>query len=169
MKGIKMKITERPVPGQSLTAEPRSQPFERPSEIVDPIEAIDAHIDNLSNKGAVEDLIYFAEFGVDLVTLVQGILRSAVMEGIHSIDVSLIIAPVLHEHIKGILDASGVEYEEGFEDKKGEKALNYKRDVERAKRMLGQLDPEPEGVEEKEEPMEIIKEPEVKTGLMARM
>tara|TARA_E500000305_G_C3878688_1_gene168647 strand:- start:30 stop:524 length:495 start_codon:yes stop_codon:yes gene_type:complete len=164
-----MKITERPVPGQSLTAEPRSQPFERPSEIVDPIEAIDAHIDNLSNKGAVEDLIYFAEFGVDLVTLVQGILRSAVMEGIHSIDVSLIIAPVLHEHIKGILDASRVEYEEGFEDKEGEKALNYKRDVERAKRMLGQLDPEPEVVEEKEEPMEIIKEPEVKTGLMARM
>tara|TARA_R100000149_G_C5830806_1_gene106448 strand:+ start:130 stop:624 length:495 start_codon:yes stop_codon:yes gene_type:complete len=164
-----MKITERPIPGQSLTAEPRSQPFERPSEIVDPIEAIDAHIDNLSNKGAVEDLIYFAEFGVDLVTLVQGILRSAVMEGIHSIDVSLIIAPVLHEHIKGILDASGVEYEEGFEDKEGEKVLNYRRDVERAKRMLGQLDPEPEVVEEKEEPMEIKEEPEVKTGLMARM
>jgi len=164
-----MKITERPIPGQSLTAEPRSQPFERPSEIVDPIEAIDAHIDNLSNKGAVEDLIYFAEFGVDLVTLVQGILRSAVMEGIHSIDVSLIIAPVLHEHIKGILDASGVEYEEGFEDKEGEKVLNYRRDVERAKRMLGQLDPKPEVVEEKEEPMEIKEEPEIKTGLMARM
>ena len=164
-----MKITERPIPGQSLTAEPRSQPFERPPEIVDPIEAIDAHIDNLSNKGAVEDLIYFAEFGVDLVTLVQGILRSAVMEGIHSIDVSLIIAPVLHEHIKGILDASGVKYEEGFEDKEGEKVLNYRRDVERAKRMLGQLDPEPEVVEEKEEPMEVIKEPEAKTGLMARM
>jgi len=164
-----MKITDRPIPGQSLTAEPRSQPFERPPEIVDPIEAIDAHLDNLSNKGAVEDLIYFAEFGVDLVTLVQGILRSAVMEGIHSIDVSLIIAPVLHEHIKGILDASGVEYEEGFEDKEGEKALNYKRDVERAKRMLGQLDPEPEVVEEKEEPIEIKEEPEVKTGLMARM
>ena len=164
-----MKITERPIPGQSLTAEPRSQPFERPSEIVDPIEAIDAHIDTLPNKGAVEDLIYFAEFGVDLVTLVQGILRSAVMEGIHSIDVSLIIAPVLHEHIKGILDASGVEYEEGFEDKEGEKVLNYRRDVERAKRMLGQLDPEPEVVEEKEEPMEIKEEPEAKTGLMARM
>ena len=147
-----MKITERPIPGQSLTAEPRSQPFERPSEIVDPIEAIDAHLDNLSSEGAVE-----------------GILRSAVMEGIHSIDLSLIIAPVLHEHIKGILDASGVEYEEGFEDKEGKKALNYKRDVERAKRMLGQLDPEPEVVEEKEEPVEIKEEPEVKTGLMARM
>ena len=164
-----MKITDRPIPGQSLTAEPKSQPFERPPEIVDPIEAIDAHIDNLSNKDAVEDLIYFAEFGVDLVTLVQGILRSAVMEGIHSVDLSLIIAPVLHEHIKGILDASGVEYEEGFEDKEGKKALNYKRDVERAKRMLGQLDPEPEVVEEKEKPMEIKEEPEAKTGLMARM
>ena len=144
-----MLMFERPIPGQSLTAEPKSQAFERPPEITDPIEALDAHMDNLAKEGAMEDALYFLEFGVDLVTLVQGMLRGAVMEGIHSIDVSLIIAPVLHEHIKGILDASGVEYEEGFEDKEGEKALNYKRDVERAKRMLGQLDPKPEVVEEK--------------------
>ena len=87
---------ERPIPGQSLTAESRSQAFERPPEITDPIEALDIHIENLSKEGAMEDVLYFLEFGVDLVTLVQGILRSAVMEGIHSIDVSLIIAPVLN-------------------------------------------------------------------------
>jgi len=40
----------------------------------------------------MEDAMYFLEAGLDLVTLVQGILRSAVMEGIHTIDVSLIIA-----------------------------------------------------------------------------
>ena len=77
-----MKITDRPIPGQSLTAEPRSQAFERPPEITDPMEAIDVHLDNLSTKGAIGDLISFVELGVDLVTLVQGILRSAVMEGI---------------------------------------------------------------------------------------
>ena len=96
-----MLMFERPIPGQSLTAEPKSQAFERPPEITDPIEALDAHMDNLAREGAMEDALYFLEFGIDLVTLVQGILRGAVMEGIHSIDVSLIIAPVLHEHIKG--------------------------------------------------------------------
>ena len=169
-----MKITERSIPGQSLTAEPRSQPFERPPEIVDPIEAIDAHLDNLSNKGAVEDLIYFAEFGVDLVTLVQGILRSAVMEGIHSIDISLIIAPVLHEHIKGFADVAKLDYDEGFDNQEGKKALAYKRDVARAKKMMKKLKEEKDSEAPAPEPME---EPELddqeqepdKTGLMARM
>ena len=75
-----MLMFERPIPGQSLTAEPKSQAFERPPEITDPIEALDAHMDNLAREGAMEDALYFLEFGVDLVTLVQGILRGAVME-----------------------------------------------------------------------------------------
>ena len=167
---------ERPIPGQSLTAEPKSQAFERPPEITDPIEALDAHMDNLAREGAMEDALYFLEFGVDLVTLVQGMLRGAVMEGIHSIDVSLIIAPVLHEHIKGFADASGVEYDEGFENEEGKKALSYRRDVARAKEMLKQIKEEEDApspdvvVEAAEEPEPEVEEQEpVQTGLMARV
>jgi len=167
---------ERPIPGQSLTAEPKSQAFERPPEITDPIEALDAHMDNLSGDGAMEDALYFLEFGVDLVTLVQGMLRGAVMEGIHSIDVSLIIAPVLHEHIKGFADAAGLKYDEGFENAEGKRVLTYKRDMARAKEMLKKIkeddDPSPDSFvpEPIEEPEQDIEEQEpVKTGLMARM
>tara|TARA_R100001086_G_scaffold192391_1_gene109634 strand:- start:259 stop:771 length:513 start_codon:yes stop_codon:yes gene_type:complete len=170
-----MLMFERPIPGQSLTAEPKSQAFERPPEITDPIEALDAHMDNLAKEGAMEDALYFLEFGVDLVTLVQGMLRGAVMEGIHSIDVSLIIAPVLHEHIKGFADASGVEYDEGFENEEGKKVLSYRRDVARAKEMLKKIKeedaPEPDVIEEpvKELEPEVEEQEPVKTGLMARM
>ena len=169
-----MLMFERPIPGQSLTAEPRSQAFERPPEITDPIEAIDAHIANLSKDGAMEDVLYFLEFGIDLVTLVQGILRSAVMEGIHSIDVSLIIAPVLHEYIKGFAEIAKIEYDEGFEDAEGKKVLAYKRDVARAKNMLKKLKEEKNSETPAPEPMEELEsddqeqEPD-KTGLMARM
>jgi hypothetical protein len=160
-----------------LTAESKSQAFERPPEITDPIEALEAHMDNLAKEGAMEDALYFLEFGVDLVTLVQGMLRGAVMEGIHSIDVSLIIAPVLHEHIKGFADASGVEYDEGFENEEGKKALSYRRDVARAKEMLKQIKeeedaPSPDSFvsEPMEEPEPEVEEQEpVKTGLMARV
>tara|TARA_R110002020_G_scaffold236296_2_gene448598 strand:- start:774 stop:1283 length:510 start_codon:yes stop_codon:yes gene_type:complete len=169
-----MLMFERPIPGQSLTAESRSQAFERPSEITDPIEAIDMHIDNLSKEGAIEDVLYFLEFGVDLVTLVQGILRSAVMEGIHSIDVSLIIAPVLHEHIKGFAEAAKLDYDEGFENEEGKKALAYKRDVARAKKMMKKLEEKGEAEVSVPEPMEepkpeIEKQEPDKSGLMARM
>tara|TARA_Y100000114_G_scaffold150503_1_gene166085 strand:+ start:2005 stop:2505 length:501 start_codon:yes stop_codon:yes gene_type:complete len=166
-----MKITDRPIPGQSLTAEPRSQAFERPPEVVDPIEALDLHLDNLSKEGAMEDAMYFLEAGLDLVTLVQGILRSAVMEGIHTIDVSLIIAPVVHEYIKGFADAAGVQYEEGFEDKQGKQALSYRRNAAAAKEMMKKLDDEEPmdmAMEEPEEPPMVTEEPK-KAGLMARV
>ena len=169
-----MLTFERPIPGQSLTAESRSQAFERPPEITDPIEALDIHIENLSKEGAMEDVLYFLEFGVDLVTLVQGILRSAVMEGIHSIDISLIIAPVLHEHIKGFADVAKLDYDEGFDNQEGKKALAYKRDVARAKKMMKKLEEEGKAEVSVPEPMEepkpeIEKQEPDKSGLMARM
>ena len=148
--------------------------FERPPEITDPIEALDIHIENLSKEGAMEDVLYFLEFGVDLVTLVQGILRSAVMEGIHSIDISLIIAPVLHEHIKGFADVAKLDYDEGFDNQEGKKALAYKRDVARAKKMMKKLEEEGKAEVSVPEPMEepkpeIEKQEPDKSGLMARM
>jgi hypothetical protein len=169
-----MKTFERPIPGQSLTAEPKSQPFERPPEVTDPIEALDLHMDNLSKPGAMEDALYFLDYGLDLVTLVEGILRSAVMEGVHNIDVSLIIAPALHEFIKNFADEAGVDYEEGFTNKREEKALTYRRDVQAAKKMLARAkneeepkrDPLPVMMAEEEESMQ---EEPPKTGLMARV
>ncbi len=163
-----------PIPGQSLTSEPKGLPFERPPEIVDPIEALDMHIENMSSPEAIEDALFFLEMGTDLVTLVEGILRSAVMEGLHSLDVSLIIAPVLHEHIKAQAVKVDLDFEEGFDDPDRDKALTYERDTMRAKKLLRELGegdtPEPQ-VEEIEEP--VMEQPEEETpapqGLMARV
>ena len=170
---------ERPIPGQSLTTEPKNAPYERPPEISNPVEALDAHIENLLKPGAMEDVLYFLEYGIDLVTLVQGILRGAVIEGIHSIDVSLIIAPVIHEYIKGFADAADLDYDEGFENDEAKRALSYRRDRDRAKKMLDELRQQegeeiPTSMEEMTEEPEMepeVKEEEepVKTGLMARV
>ena len=127
---------ERPIPGESLTRPPKQAPFERPPEVSDPMEALDIHIENLQKDGVAEDIVFFIEEGLDIQTLVEGILRSAVMEGIHSIDVSLIIAPVIHEFVKGIALRADVDFKEGFELKKEKRALAYARDVEKAKRFL---------------------------------
>jgi len=107
-----------------------------------------------------------------LVTLVEGMLRGAVMEGIHSVDVSLVIAPVLHEYIKGFAEVAEIDYEEGFENKEVDKNLSYGRDVARANKMLKELKkeqgeiPTPEPIEETKP--EIKEKEPVKTGLMAR-
>ena len=168
---------DRPIPGQSLTTPSKSAPYERLPDVTDPREALELHLDNLMKEGAMDDVLFFLEEGLDLVTLVEGIVRSAVMEGIHSIDISLIIAPVLHEFIKGAALRAGIDFEEGFENKKDKQAITYSRNVSRAKRMLKELRGEdksdpmsledtemPEPQETMEEPME---EPE-QQGLMAR-
>tara|TARA_R100001509_G_scaffold124305_1_gene77910 strand:+ start:405 stop:932 length:528 start_codon:yes stop_codon:yes gene_type:complete len=175
-----MRTFDAPIPGQSLTDTPKNAPYERPPEIVDPMEAIDAHIDNLNKDGAMEDVLYFLEMGVDLQTMVQGILRSGVVAGIHSIDVSLIIAPIIHEYIKGFAEAVDLEFDEGFENKEAKEVITYQRDVARAKKMLAKIKeergmapmPEPEMEMEPEmepEKPEMVEEEPVKTGLMARV
>src|SRR6056300_1986297 len=134
-----MRTFDAPIPGQSLTDTPKNAPYERPPETADPMEAIDMHLANLTKDGAMEDVLYFLEMGVDLQTMVQGILRSGVVSGIHSLDVSLIIAPVIHEYIKGFAEAADLEFDEGFEDKEGKEIITYRRDVARAKKVLDEL------------------------------
>lgn len=173
-----MRTFEAPIPGQSLTDSPKNAPYERPPETADPIEAVDIHLANLTKEGAMEDVLYFLEMGVDLQTMVQGILRSGVVAGIHSLDVSLIIAPVIHEYIKGFADAAELEYNEGFDDKEANEVISYQRDVARAKKILDKMkeeqgmapmpEPEMEPEMEPEEP-EMVEEEPVKTGLMARV
>lgn len=173
-----MRTFDAPIPGQSLTDTPKNAPYERPPETADPMEAIDMHLANLTKDGAMEDVLYFLEMGVDLQTMVQGILRSGVVAGIHSLDVSLIIAPVIHEYIKGFAEAADLEFDEGFEDKEGKEIITYRRDVARAKKILDKMkeeqgmapmpEPEMEPEMEPEEP-EMVEEEPVKTGLMARV
>ena len=168
---------DRPIPGQSLTTPPKAAPYERPPDVTDPREALELHLDNLMKEGAMDDVLFFLEEGLDLVTLVEGIARSAVMEGVHSIDISLIIAPVLHEFIKGAALRAGIDFEEGFENKKAKQAITYSRNVSRAKRMLKELrgedKPDPMSLEDTEmpEPQETMEEPmeePEQQGLMAR-
>ena len=128
----------RAIPGQSLTTPPKSAPYERPPQISDPLEAIDYHLEQLDDPKAVEELMFFLELGVDLSTLVEGVARKAVLDGIHSIDISLSIAPVIHEYIKGYADAMDIDYDEGFEDEEQDRKMSEARTEILARKFLAQ-------------------------------
>ena len=128
----------RPVPGQSLTSTPKGAPYERPPEINDPVKALDYHLDILDNPKAVEQAMFMLEMGIDLSTLVEGITRNAVIEGIHSIDISLIVAPVIHEYLKGYADSFEIDYDEGFEDKEENERISYARNEALALKFLSE-------------------------------
>lgn len=176
-----MAVFDAPIPGQSLTTTPRNAPYERPPEITDPDEALAVHLTRLNNADSLEDAMYILEIGVDIQTLVEGITRSAVMAGLHSVDVSLIVQPVIHEFIKQAADALGVDYTTGFEEEDRDEIRKTRASALAAKKLeemdidvddtVSDVDlSENEGREEEpEEVMEEMAPTEQKPmGLMAR-
>ena len=151
-----MSQFNRPIPGQSLTSTPGNAPYEKPPEITDVGEAIEIHLDRLKDQETMEGVLFFLEMGVDLQTLVEGILRNAVMIGKHSIDISILAGPVLHEFIRGTAMASGIDFDEGIEDKEGKKLQTYARNKMRSSKMLADL-----GYEKPEKKAAEVAEPEV--------
>ena len=167
-----MALFDAPIPGQSLTTEPKNAPFERPPEIVNPEEALMVHLERLNDVDKMEAVVFAVDLGIDVQTLTKGILRSAVMEGIHSIDVSLIIAPAVHSFIASTLDAVGVDYDDGFEDKEEAKRTREASNKFRIKDMLMGKDTQEDMSEVKvvkEEEVPVEEEQSEPKGLMARV
>lgn len=163
------------IPGQSLTAEPKNAPYENPPEMVTEDDAIMWHLERLSEPDRMEALVDMLELGIDVVTLTEGLLRGAVMEGRHSIDLSLIIAPVIHEFIVRTAEKVGVDFEEGIpDDSEQREDIRYTINENKARKMLAELDMEVEDEGETEdtvEPQEEVMPVEAEAkpaGLMAR-
>jgi len=164
------------IPGQSLTAEPKNAPYENPPELVTDEAAIEWHLDRLSSEDKLGALLDAMELGIDVVTLTEGLLRGAVMDGRHSVDISLVIAPVIHEFIKTTAEEVGIDYEEGFpDDTEDREQIKYQINERKARKAIAAY----EGEDESEVPMEMPVEaeevmmdkeeaPAAPAGLMAR-
>ena len=109
------ELLEAPIPGQSLTDEPKNYPWENPPEISDPEEAIAMHMGKFNDPEVIDNMLDLLEIGFPVRAMAESILTTSVAAGWHSIDVSLIIAPFIHEHIISIANEAGVDYVEGFE------------------------------------------------------
>lgn len=160
-----MRRFSGPIPGQSLTTNPKGNPWERPPEINDPEEAIQMHLTRLSNPEMLEDVLNLIELAdLDIQTVVSGIMRGAVANGIHSIDVGLIVAPVVHEYIKQAAKAVGIEADDGFEDKNEKEKQRQAIIAARAKKKLSAM-----GIKPKEAAMEAVSENGAEGDVMEAM
>ena len=98
--------------GQSLTGEPKQYPWESPPELDKVGDVISFYVEKLSSQEVMDDLFIALDEGFPLNILVKSLLTTGVMEGMHSIDVSMIVAPVLHEYILGAAKMQGVKVKE---------------------------------------------------------
>tara|TARA_E500000318_G_C3562556_1_gene214128 strand:- start:428 stop:949 length:522 start_codon:yes stop_codon:yes gene_type:complete len=161
-----------PVPGMGLTEELGATPWQHPPQYATVEEALDFYTPRILNPDMKPDLLNVMEMGIPLTTIAQGLQMGGVMQGKHSIDVGVLVTPVLIELLAYVADTEGVEYNTGIkstkidEDKISDTEIGLAMQkipdvVEETERKIKQ--PEP-----MEEPMETEPEEAEPMGLMAR-
>ena len=156
-------LFDAPIPGQSLTAELGGRPWQSPAQYPTVDESIEYYMSRMATDEFADSLLEVMEMGIPLTTMANTIQMSSVMEGKHSVDVGMLVMPMLIEMMMLIGDSAGVEYDNGLTELKDDTTKDAVLDNVRRKlkEKIGEKEETPE-VEDVEEEME---EP---TGLMAR-
>tara|TARA_R110002124_G_scaffold176518_2_gene344488 strand:+ start:1862 stop:2359 length:498 start_codon:yes stop_codon:yes gene_type:complete len=114
-------MLDAPIPGQSLTKELGSRPWEQAPKLGTVEEVIDKYLTIFDDEDMVVDLVNQMEAGVPITTIVNVFTRSGTMSGLHSIDTGLLASPVIVEMMISVAEASKVDYVIGTEKTKSTK------------------------------------------------
>tara|TARA_X000001382_G_scaffold130378_1_gene125026 strand:+ start:330 stop:848 length:519 start_codon:yes stop_codon:yes gene_type:complete len=161
---------DRPIPGMGMTHEVGARPWQTPPTYTTVEEASDYYIERMSNPAFREQLIDVMEMKIPLTTLANTIQLASVMEGLHTVDVGMLMIPILVETMMLIGDSADVKYVTGMEESKGERPAMINKIVNDMKMKQGEDEEMPmeETIEEpmqEDEEMPMEEEPK---GLMAR-
>lgn len=103
------------IPGISMTAPPKGRPWKRPPQFNTVEEVVPMYISALTSAEFIDMFLDSIEQGIPVTTLVDIMLQAAVMEGKHTIDVSILVAPIVMEAFLMLAEKSGVDYVSGLE------------------------------------------------------
>lgn len=143
-------MIDAPIAGQSLTAELGNRPWQQPPQYTTVEEALQFYIPRLTSPELVNDLFNVMETGIPLTTIANAMQSSGVMEGKHSLDVGILIMPVLMETMAYLAEEAGIEYTTGTNKEIGSDTPNdsaVARAISMVKKEKGKEEPQEEQVE----------------------
>lgn len=155
---------DAPIPGMSLTHELGARPWQSPAQYPTVDKAIEYYLERMSTDEFMDQMADVLEMNVPVTTLANTIQLAGVMDGKHSVDVGMLVMPLLMEMIMLIGDNAGVNYDTGLTDAPN----NTTKDtlIEAVRKEMQEKIKETEEVSEEPEEQEVKEEP--KSGLMAR-
>jgi hypothetical protein len=161
-----------PIPGMSLTTEPGNRPWENPPQIVKIEDAVEFYAEKILDPEKQDAILNAFAEDISIESMADMITTSAVMEGIHTIDLAVLVNPVIQEMFRYVGDANGVKYTDSFEELDKQKRIpahEARKIVEEiAKEMdAGKVPPLPSAMPRGEAPME-AEAPMPRRGLMAK-
>ena len=151
-----------PIPGEGMTAEVGSRPWQNPPQYTTVEQALEFYIPKLVSEEIYDGLLDSMELGIPLTTMADSMQSAAVMQGLHTVDVGILAMPVIIEMLAYIGDEAGIEYNLGMDKPIDDDKISSTKIALAMKKMREKM---PEALEEREE--EPMPEP-APTGLMAR-
>ena len=158
---IQQPSLDAPIPGEGLTHELGDRPWQKPAQLTNVDEVMPFYREKILDEEFIPQLLQVIELGIPLTTIANSMQNAAVMEGVHSIDVGILMLPIVVELLKFVAEKNNVKYVTGME----------KRDVKPNDEMITALAMkeigEESGMPEEPAEEESVEEPQPR-GLMAR-
>ena len=129
---------EAPIPGQSLTAPMNGRPWLKPPQYNTVEEALDYYTTKIMDREFIPELLNIIELGIPLTTIANSFQLASVMEGKHSVDVGILVIPVLVELMMTVAEANEVEYESGMTREKEMRLSNTQIALGKKQGLLGE-------------------------------
>ena len=161
---LKEQTFDAPIPGMSMTHELGARPWQSPPKYATVDDAMDWYLERFDSQEVVEELMAVLESGIPISTIANSMQLGAVLQGVHSIDVGVLVMPILMEMMKYLAEKTDTNYKMGDEPEQTDRpsdavmtsALNELKNQQE-----GSMETEPME-EQEEEPMT------EQSGLMAR-
>ena len=107
---------DMPIPGMALTHELGARPWQTPPEMSTFEEGLDFYVSRIVNPKMAARLLDIIETGVPLTAIAETLTLGGVMQGLHTIDVGVLVNPVLVELMEGLAKNAEVKYTVGDTD-----------------------------------------------------
>jgi hypothetical protein len=156
-----------PIPGMSLTTEKGNRPWERPPQFTTIEEVFPFYMKSLGNKTFLLGMFNALEAGVPITILVDTMITAAVAEGKHTLDVGVLISPIMVEAFIRLAEKADIDYVSGLEDEDEDGQLSrsaVKRVINKA---FNAEEITPEQLDMREEAQDVVEDIPTK-GLMAK-
>ena len=107
---------DAPIPGQSLTVEPGSVPWENPPQYVTLADVVGFYTEKMDDPEVILDLLDTIKRDIPILTIVNTLTKASLMKGYHTVDVGFLVTPILVEMIKTIAELNDVPYIISYDD-----------------------------------------------------
>lgn len=109
-------LMQGPIPGQSLTDEPKAFAWEQPPQINDPEDVLDFYVAKISDPEVSDNVLDMIDLGLPISVVADAMLSKGIMDGIHTVDMKLLVKPQIGMLMKRMAEEANIDYKETMDD-----------------------------------------------------